>query len=187
MGNYITRNPWVIINLPALGFFIHLLVYPDDWESVIEPTGMIGFILLVLVLSLNPISKIYPKAKVFKAMNRHRRAIGVGVFVYACVHVSSYYAKKGSFAEMAKYFVHPVILPALVAFVLFFILSITSNNFSIKKLKGKRWKKLHKLTYLCEILIFLHMALQGGDTLVWAIIGFLPLFVLQMKRWRMSY
>ncbi|MHC0067433.1 ferric reductase-like transmembrane domain-containing protein [Nostoc sp. UIC 10890] len=43
-----------------------------------------------------------------------------------------------------------------ITFIIFTLLAITSNNWSIKKLK-KNWKKLHQLTYLAMFLLTWHI------------------------------
>jgi sulfoxide reductase heme-binding subunit YedZ len=47
---------------------------------------------------------------------------------------------------------------AWAAFFIFFLLAITSNNLSVRKL-GKAWKPLHRLTYLGAIFSFWHWLL----------------------------
>jgi sulfoxide reductase heme-binding subunit YedZ len=43
-----------------------------------------------------------------------------------------------------------------ITLIIFTILAITSNNWSVKKLK-KNWKKLHQLTYLATFLLTWHI------------------------------
>jgi len=41
------------------------------------------------------------------------------------------------------------------------ILAATSNNFSIRKLGGKNWKRLHRLAYAAAGILIFHQAIAG--------------------------
>jgi len=49
-----------------------------------------------------------------------------------------------------------------ISLSLLFLLFITSNNYSVKKL-GKFWKTLHSLVYPVMLLLILHITMQGSD------------------------
>ena len=41
------------------------------------------------------------------------------------------------------------------------ILTATSNNFSIRKLGGRNWKRLHRLAYVAAALLIYHQSIAG--------------------------
>ena len=53
----------------------------------------------------------------------------------------------------------PYITVGMVAFVLLIPLVATSNNWSLRKLGPKRWRRLHQLTYAVGILGALHFVM----------------------------
>lgn len=53
----------------------------------------------------------------------------------------------------------PYVTIGFLAFILLFLLAITSTNKMVRRL-GKRWKKLHKSIYLIAILIAIHFYWQ---------------------------
>jgi sulfoxide reductase heme-binding subunit YedZ len=41
------------------------------------------------------------------------------------------------------------------------LLALTSNNWAVRKLGGKRWKLLHRLAYLAAIVLIYHQSIAG--------------------------
>jgi sulfoxide reductase heme-binding subunit YedZ len=176
---------WLLLLLPALIWFplplIKGLAGKKLWKRELIYSGYIGTSLLFLSLMFSPMLKLFPKAALFKTLSRYRREIGLSVFFYACFHILAFllktYYKKG-YIDLRK-LLHPVILPGFLAFLVLAILAATSNNASVKKMGGRRWKQLHKLAYAAEGLIFLHILLQDP---LWAFLIFMPLALLQGLR-----
>ena len=144
--------------LPAL-----LLLY--DWargnlganppEALIRTTGILAILFLVLTLCVTPLSKQFH----WGWLMRHRRWLGLWCFYYACLHLVAYaFFDRGLvlsaiFKDIQK---RPFILLGFLGFLLSLPLAITSTNAMIKKIGGKRWKTLHKLTYLIAPIVALH-------------------------------
>ncbi|MCH9613474.1 MAG: Protein-methionine-sulfoxide reductase heme-binding subunit MsrQ [Chlamydiia bacterium] len=179
---------WLITLLPLL---IELFCVPYStwherafWKQLLLFSGFSALSFLVFVLALHPLTAIFKKNQWLKLLNRHRRQWGLACFYYAFFHMCCYLLMKQVLYGRIdfKYFLHPVIFPALIAIFLLLILAVTSNNASIRFLKYKAWKKLHKLTYVVEGLIFFHILLQGGWSILWAFLFFVPLVFLQKKR-----
>lgn len=74
------------------------------------------------------------------------------------------------------------------AFILLFLLAITSTNKMVRRL-GKRWKKLHKSIYLIIILVIVHFYWQVKSSMdiepiIYGLIALLLLgFRINWKRW----
>jgi len=92
--------------------------------------------------------------------------------------------KKGGIAHALSHLFYPFIFPAVLAFVILFVLALTSNSISVRRLGGVRWKKIHRSVYLAEILVIGHLFLQGGVALTWCYSLFIPLLALQQWRIR---
>lgn len=181
---------WPILAVPGVIFLFIPAIFgtlgPKPWKTVLNCSGYIALAFLVIVLALNPLVRIFRKASVLRVLNSHRRAIGVTVFLYAAIHFAAFIlhsiAKKGYVAWQS--FLHPVILPGFVAFLIFVPLALTSNDYSVKRLGIKRWKKIHRFVYIAEYLVCLHLILQGGTELIVAILLFSVLTLLQLIRMR---
>lgn len=100
-----------------------------------------------------------------------RRHIGISTFVLAFCHSQISYLIPILSAGMLPPFPPPLFaFWGGLTFMGLFILFITSNDFSVKKL-GSWWKRIHKLLYVLFWGIFLHVALQ--ELSVWAVLIFL--------------
>lgn len=100
-----------------------------------------------------------------------RRHIGISTFVLAFMHSQISYIIPFISSGMLPPFPPPLfVLWGSIAYLGLFILFITSNDLSVKKLGGW-WKRLHKLIYILFWFIFLHVAFQ--ELSVWAILIFL--------------
>lgn len=88
-----------------------------------------------MVLSLNPLKAIFATNILLKKINRYRREIGVACFSYSFIHLGCFIVKRGGLGETLKFIVHPALTSVfLVAFPIFVLLTMTSNNMSIKKM-----------------------------------------------------
>ena len=79
------------------------------------------------------------------------------------------------------------LIVATLAWIIMFILALTSNNFSVKKIGARNWKKLHRIVYLATIFITLHvMLIEKTDLIKYGII-FFTLWSLQVIRLIRNY
>ncbi len=88
-----------------------------------------------------------------------RRMLGLYVFFYAVLHVSMYLWLDQFFEwdEILKDIIkRPFITIGFFTFTALIPLVMTSNNKMVKRLGGKRWKKLHQLTYAIAIATSVH-------------------------------
>ena len=124
-------------------------------EAFIRTTGVMALIFVVLTLAVTPLAQEFQWSWLVK----HRRWLGLGAFYYAMIHWVAYaifdkgWALTAIFADIAK---RPFILLGFTAFLLMLPLAITSTNEMIRKLGGRRWKRLHKLTYAIALLAIVH-------------------------------
>jgi sulfoxide reductase heme-binding subunit YedZ len=130
-------------------------------EKLLHQTGEIAIWTLGAVLSLSPLRVLFPRSRFVNALNRHRRAIGVSACVYGLIHFGFHLLYEGNAQAIARSFSKPFIWLGLAGLTILVILAATSNNFSIRKLGGRNWKRLHRLAYAAAALLIYHQAIAG--------------------------
>lgn len=123
-------------------------------EFIERSTGFWALFILMATLCLTPIRLLTGRVWQIQL----RGMLGLFMFFYACLHITSYVWLDFSFdwleitKDISK---HPRILVGFAALVLTVPLAITSNN-AMMKLLRQRWKTLHQLVYLIAILGVVH-------------------------------
>ena len=145
----------VLVNglLPAVlllidGFRGNLGVNPV--EFVTRATGVLTLVLLVITLMVTPLRKLFG----WNWLLKQRRLLGLIAFFYGVTHLMTYLAFDRSWqmqTVIGDVYKRPFIAVGMFSFALMIPLAITSTNAMIKKLGGKRWARLHRLTYLLTI------------------------------------
>ena len=96
---------------------------------------------------------------------KFRRAVGLIAFLYVALHLLVWLALDVQipaqiWADIVK---RPYITVGMLGFALLIPLALTSNNLSLRRLGGRRWRQLHRLTYGAVLLGALHyMMLAKG-------------------------
>lgn len=115
-------------------------------EAITHGTGDWTLILLLITLSITPLRKLTRQYWLI----RFRRMIGLFAFFYGFLHLMTYVWLDKFFdihemlRDIAK---RRFITAGMTAFVLMIPLALTSTKWSIRKLGGKQWQKLHRLIY----------------------------------------
>ena len=127
----------------------------DPVKVMEHALGERGLQLLILGLAINPLRR-YVGLNLLK----FRRAIGLLTFFYILLHllvwlVLDVQILSQIWADILK---RPYITIGMAGFVLMLPLAVTSNNLSVRRL-GRRWQKLHKLTYVVAILGAVHFVM----------------------------
>lgn len=141
-----------LLRLVYLGFNDDLSANPV--EFIERSTGYWALVMLLITLSLTPIRLLTGRVWQLQL----RRMLGLWMFFYACLHLSTYLWLDYGFVWMdimKDIIKHPYVLVGSAAFLLSIPLAATSNQFMIKKLRD-RWKPLHQSVYLIAILATLH-------------------------------
>lgn len=124
-------------------------------EVLTRDSGTWALRFLLMTLCLSPLRWLTG----INAIVRFRRMIGLFVFFYAVVHMSLYLWLDQFFdwheiwLDILK---RPFITIGFISFVLLIPLAITSTNGMMKRLGARRWKGLHRLTYVIAGLSCLH-------------------------------
>ena len=124
-------------------------------EFFLRTTGVLTLIFLLITLAVTPLRKMFGWNELIKS----RRMLGLYAFFYAFLHLITYSIFDKSFdlaAIGADVLQRPFIAVGMLAFFLLIPLAVTSTNGMIKRLGGKNWAKLHKLTYPIAILGVIH-------------------------------
>ena len=188
MFRFFSKNRnWILLNFPALFMALGLIINKSLYHDFIIYSGYIAISLLAIVLALNPLIVIFKSNIFLKKINKHRRIIGVAVFTYASLHFLCYLVKKGGVINALSWLFHPILLPGFIAFIIFAILAITSNNLSIRILAITRWRKLHKLVYFGEFFVIVHLLLwfvfDDRIRVLYTLFAFVLLIIIQRIRY----
>jgi sulfoxide reductase heme-binding subunit YedZ len=118
-------------------------------------TGTLTLVYLLLTLAVTPLRKLTG----LQWLVRLRRMLGLYAFFYGALHLLTYVWFDKAFAlgditvDVAR---RPFIAVGMLAFSLLVPLAVTSTDRMIKRLGGKRWQKLHRLTYISATAGVLH-------------------------------
>jgi len=124
-------------------------------EFVTRTTGMLTLVFLFITLAVSPLRRITG----LNWLVRFRRMLGVFAFFYGLLHLLTYVAFDRFFrlatipSDVAN---RRFIAVGMAAFLLMLPLAITSTDWMIKRLGGKRWALLHRAVYVAAILGALH-------------------------------
>ncbi len=153
--------PWliyVVAPLPVVWFLYQGFTGALGVEPIRElehKLGELGLQVLLVVLAITPLRRL-------AGVNllRFRRALGLVSFFYITLHllvwlVLDVQIPAQIWADIVK---RPYITVGMLAFALMIPLAVTSNNLSVRRL-GRRWRKLHWLTYPAVLLGALHFVL----------------------------
>lgn len=124
-------------------------------EYFLRTTGVLTLVFLMITLAVTPLRKMYG----WNSLIKFRRMLGLFSFFYGFLHLVTYSIFDKSFnlsAIVGDVWQRPFIAVGMLAFFLLIPLAVTSTNGMIKRLGGKKWAKLHKLTYLIAILGVVH-------------------------------
>ena len=144
---------------------------PDyTFETVlIRSTSTLAFLLLHIILSIGPLSRINKK---FLPLLYNRRHLGVTMFVISLVHggfsilqfhsqgnvnpLVSLFTSNTHYGSLADF---PFQSIGFFALIIFFIMAITSHDFWLHNLGPKIWKTLHMFVYAAYFFIIMHVML----------------------------
>jgi sulfoxide reductase heme-binding subunit YedZ len=157
-------SPW------AKPFVMLLLALPAVWlvyaafndllganpaEALTRSTGDWTLRGLCLVLAITPLRVLTATP----ALQRIRRTLGVGTFIYACLHMLCYaWFDQGLdlqdiWRDILK---RPFIWLGFAGLVCMLPMAATSFNAAIRYMGVKRWQLLHRLVYAVAVLAVLH-------------------------------
>jgi sulfoxide reductase heme-binding subunit YedZ len=128
----------------------------DPTATITFATGLATLRILTISLAITPVRRLSPR---LGWLIKFRRLLGLFAFFYASLHLLTYIALYASFdinsmaADIAK---RRYITAGVAAWLLLLPLAVTSTNWAIRKLGGKRWNRLHKLVYAAAVCGVIH-------------------------------
>ncbi len=127
----------------------------DPVQKLNRELGDWALIFIILTLALRPTAEVLKESELVA----YRSMIGLFTFFYAFLHVAIYVGIDLQFdvGEFIKDVTkRNFIIVGMIAIVLLIPLAVTSTKGMIKRLGGRRWKKLHYLIYPIAILGAFH-------------------------------
>ena len=152
----------------------------DPAEAVVHFTGQWAFIMLLATLSVSPIRKLSG----VPTIGRIRRMLGLFAFAYAFAHLLSYvtfFLELQVSQVLVDVLKRPYITLGFLAFLMLIPLALTSNRYSIQRLK-KNWQKLHQMVYGIALLGLAHFVWLTKSDFTEAVLYGLVLFLLLAYR-----
>lgn len=150
---------WILCLWP-LGILIWAAVTntlgPDPTARITLATGSTTLNLLTLSLAITPLRRLI---KPLAWIGPWRKILGLFAFFYATLHLFTWIALYTAFdpqAMMSDIVKRRFITVGMITWLLMLPLAATSFNWAIKKMGGKRWKRLHKLVYVAAVCGIIH-------------------------------
>ena len=182
--NWLIKNLWastIVVCLLPLLFLGFDVVFDNLGSNPIQALhirlGDWSLRFLCIALTITPIQTITR----WRGMTEYRQLFGLYTFFYTSLHLLVYLLVDHNFmwSLIATDIIEsPYIWLGVFAYIVVFLLGVTSSKFAMKKL-GKTWKKLHRWVYLAAIASVIHYfwQLKGNlaEPLLYAIIIFLLL------------
>lgn len=152
---------------------------PDPAEHLMHETGEWGMRFMVLVLAATPLARLgWPR------LARYRRMLGLFAWFYATLHLlifAQVYIGWSAAALIEELAERPYVLVGFLAWLILVPLGVTSAH-RIRRKMGRRWKDLHRLTYLVAFLGWLHLLwLSRSDVRDAVVYGLLLGFLLSLR------
>jgi sulfoxide reductase heme-binding subunit YedZ len=167
-----------LIPLAFLGFDAYRgALGANPIEFFLRTTGVLTLVFLLITLAITPLRKVFG----WNSLIKFRRMLGLYAFFYAVIHLITYSIFDKSLdvaAIVGDVWQRPFIAVGMAAFSMLVPLAATSTNGMVKRLGGKNWARLHKLSYLIAILGVIHFWMIVKSDIFYPAVFGLVLFVL---------
>lgn len=152
-------------------------------ETITRASGEWTLRFLLITLAVTPLRKLTG----LNWLLRLRRMLGLFAFFYASLHFTTYVWLDQFFdlhAIARDVLKRPFITVGFAAFALLIPLALTSNNYAIRRMGGRRWQSLHRSVYAIGILAIVHFWwLVKADILEPLVYGSILAGLLGMRAW----
>jgi sulfoxide reductase heme-binding subunit YedZ len=146
-----------LIPAAALAYRFYALYYGIDLNAltadpakyITAQTGTWTIAFLTISLTVTPIRRLTKWNEIIKL----RRMLGLFAFFYGTLHMltwvvfNHFFDWNGMVEDVVK---RPFITVGMATWLILFALALTSNQYSIRKLK-RRWQSLHRLVYAAAV------------------------------------
>lgn len=168
--------PFILAGLSPALYLVYALftqqLGANPIEELLEETGLWALILIMVTLAITPLRGLTG----WKFVTPLRKTAGLLAFFYTFLHFGVYLGLDRLFEwrEISEDLTERAfIIAGFLAFIVMVPLALTSTKKAMKKW-GKKWKKLHLLTYVAAVLAVIHywwmVKKDITDPLIFAII-----------------
>ena len=152
---------WLLLAAPGAFLIWRYTAGAMGYGAFVTWSGDIAVWLLMAALAVTPLRTLFGGAWTMFLVRR-RRDLGVASFAYASGHLVVYLLRKADIDLIVDEALGAGMLAGWLAFFVFVPLAVTSNNFSVRLLKGG-WRKLHWLVYPAAALTMAHWFLTAFE------------------------
>lgn len=138
----------------------YLAALPD----LMSPTARIAFVLFSLAFATSSLFRLAP-SPFTRYLMRNRRYIGLSFALVHFTHLGLVLSNITLVPGEARDII--TIVPGAIAYAFLGLMTLTSNDISLRKLGAKRWKSLHKIGSYYIWLIFLATTLPPSANSAW--------------------
>jgi DMSO/TMAO reductase YedYZ heme-binding membrane subunit len=122
---------------------------------------------LLASMLIGPLTSVLPWLPFKPSLLYSRRAVGITAIGFAALHVAAYVWTLSRRTWRELYTPGPLWVAGLilgtVALADLLALGLTSTDAAVKRMGGRRWKRLHRTTYALLPLLLLHAIAIGAD------------------------
>jgi methionine sulfoxide reductase heme-binding subunit len=156
------------------------LATPDPAKVLERDLGTRGLQILIVTLCITPLR--------WGGLNllKFRRALGLMGFMFIALHFLTWSVLDLGLrwdvilTDLTK---RPYIIIGFAAFLALIPLALTSNNISVKRLGGLRWRRLHWLAYPATLAGAVHFVMIGKVYTLESALYFATVTALLLARW----
>jgi sulfoxide reductase heme-binding subunit YedZ len=177
--------PWLLYSLPLIWIATQVTATANPVEYLYHQTGDWAAYGLVLTLWITPLRQWFGDLRGLqwlKRLPKYRRGLGIAVFFYAFLHFTVHILDNLDAEILLKDLQRTYLLTGFIAFLLLLLLALTSNNAAMRRLGGKRWKKLHRVAYVAALFVAVHLFLNEKSDSLQALFLFVPLLCAELIR-----
>jgi sulfoxide reductase heme-binding subunit YedZ len=130
------------------GYHHRLGANPPEFAT--RATGVLALVFILVTLTVTPLRRLTGA----NWLAKFRRMLGLFAFFYAGLHLLAYALFDKAFAPseiVGDVAARPFITVGMASFLLLVPLAATSTAGMIRRLGGRRWSRLHKLTYVAAV------------------------------------
>lgn len=139
--------------------FLTRALGPRPITEILHEAGDWAIRLLFLALAITPLRLLlgWPGLVAF------RRMLGVAALAYVCLHLSIYVVDVAFDLGKAvsEIWLRSYLTIGFIALLCLIPLGVTSTNGMLRRLGGKRWRRLHQTAYVIAILAIVHFFWQS--------------------------
>lgn len=187
MRTILNKKPvfWLILAVPAILLLFGWWRGRIDTMDMLHPTGEFSARLMIVAMLLGPLAAVIGPQPWLKWLLARRRALGVGAFAYAVLHLAFYVADMGNLQDMLAEWTAPGIWTGWAAMLIFVPIALTSNDAAMRALRAN-WKNVQRLVYAAALLTLLHWFWVHNNYRA-AMVHFAPLILIWILVFAKSY